>query len=195
MKSLKVVAWIDENRAFLEEAVDVLAPFISVPSAVNLLYRYREQPPPTVLPRPLDDDEDDGTERWERSEERHGWVYLQKPERATTPLSVAPVRPNATAGMAWNRVVALGEVPEEEVEAVVPEEETDFPDDMDDEALKAILIKDMLEQERAFECETRTNELLLDVLADLKEIAERHNCCYGVHSSSFVYTLEELLAK
>lgn len=182
---MKVATWIDENRAFVEEAVDVLSQFAPVPSVINLLYRYRGQVPVRLLPLFYDED---STWRWERSEERPGWLYLKKSERAPTPPPAEPVRPKATAGTAWNRVVAMEAVPEEAVpEEASPQEE------LDEDAVKALWIKNMLAREDAFETETYNNELLLDLLEDLKEIATRHNCCYGVHSNAFMYALGNLV--
>jgi hypothetical protein len=180
----KVVAWIDENRGFVEEVVPVLSRFAPVPSVLNLLYRYRRQAPLRLLPLYEDEYQD-----WERSEERPGWVYLKKSERAPTPLPEKPVRPRASVGMAWNRVVALdAALPEDAMEEV--EEVEEAPDE---ELLKALRIKDMLMREDAFDTETYNNELLLEVLEDVKEISTRHNCCYGVHSNAFMYALGDLV--
>jgi len=182
---MKISTWIDENRAFVEEAVDVLAQFAPVPSVINLLYRYRGQAPVRLLN--LFYDEYNNVWR-EPSEERPGWVYLKKSERAPTPPPAEPERPKATAGMAWNRVVAMEAVPEDAVpEETAPQEE------LDENAVKVRWIKDMLAREEAFETETHNNELLLDVLEVVQEIATRHNCCYGVHSNAFMYALGDLV--
>lgn len=167
---MDVALWIDENRAFLDEVVEVLAPFATVPSVVQLLYRYRGYPPQRFLPMVEDED-----------------VLPPAEESVTTPLLAEPVHPKAVAGMSWNKVASMEAVPEP------PKPEETVPEEPDEETLKARLMKDTLAREKAFEDETHNNELLLEVLEEIKEIATRHNCCYGIHSNSFLYALGDLV--
>jgi hypothetical protein len=174
--------WINENREFLEEAVLVLAPYMSVTSALGLLYRYRGVAPLRVLDPPVVSEETD----------RSGWVYLREPVRLPTPPpSAAPVRPKATQGMAWNKVVTMNtDVVEKEEEAEVEEAEVE---EVTDEMMAALELKDYFARIEAFDAETHNNKLLLEVVWKVREIAMRHTCCYGVQSVSFQFELGDLV--
>ena len=44
-------------------------------------------------------------------------------------------------------------------------------------------------QDAVFDDETYNNELLLEVLEGVREVALRHDACHGVHSQAFVDAL------
>jgi hypothetical protein len=202
--------WINENRGFLEEALSVLGRYANVPRAIHLLFQYRA--PVAALDRfhetYVDIDEEEIFEPagvksilQTPSEDHHGWVHLRRrPANVPTPAPVveAPVeRPRAVPGMAWNKVVALSpSIPSTPV--VAPKEsnapsETHPEDGEPEDELELDDTDVLVSIDDTFENETHNNDLLLDVLDAVRDIAVRYQCCEGVHSTSFVNALSELV--
>lgn len=164
--------WIDENRAFVDDAVEVLGQHASVPACIHLLYRFRWLPPLSMPDVVFED---------QPCEE-------VVPERAPTPPPAEPLRPKAPAGTAWNKVLAMEASP-----APAPAPAPAPVQTVDEEVLQARHLKDLLEREDAFDAETHNNELLLDLLEEIRAISLRHNCCYGVQTNAFLYALGNLV--
>lgn len=185
---METALWIDANRVCVEEAVEVLDAYVSVPAAVRLLYRHRA---PVAQTGPLVEDVEEDVEatpgvrahhaHMVPSVQRPGWQVL----RATAPPVPAPAQtapvlpepPRALRGTAWSKVVQLetSSVPETPVEEVVEEE--------------VVWVVPQAYQDAVFDDETYNNELLLEVLEEVREVARRHDACHGVHSQAFVAAL------
>ena len=186
---METALWIDENRVCVEEAVSVLDAYMSVPSAVRLLYRHRT---PVAQTGPLVEDVEEDVDatpgvrahhaHMVPSVQRPGWQVLRgspppAPAPAQVQVQVLPEPQRAVRGMAWSKVVQLEAVA---VEAVAVEEQ----DEQDE-----VWIAPQAYQDAVFDDETYNNELLLEVLEGVREVARRHDACHGVHSQAFVDAL------
>jgi hypothetical protein len=187
---METALWIDENRVCVEEAVSVLDEYMSVPSAVRLLYRHRT---PVAQTGPLVEDVEEDVEATPGvrahhaymvpSVQRPGWQVLRgSPPPAPAPaqtslVQVLPEPQRVVRGMAWNKVVQLEAVAVEAVAVAVEEE------------VEEVWGPSQAYQDAVFDDETYNNELLLEVLEEVREVARRHDACHGVHSQAFVDAL------
>ena len=187
---METALWIDENRVCVEEAVAVLDEYMSVPSAVRLLYRHRT---PVAQTGPLVEDVEEDVDatpgvrahhaHMVPSVQRPGWQVLRAtappvPAPAQTSLvQVLPEPQRAVRGMAWSKVVQLETSP-------VPETLVEEQDEQDE-----VWIAPQAYQDAVFDDETYNNELLLEVLEGVRDVALRHDACHGVHSQAFVDAL------
>jgi len=184
---METALWIDANRAFVGEAVDVLAEHMGVRASVSLLYRHRR---PVAQTGPLAEEIEEEPAPTEvrashaysvPSVHRPGWQVL----RATAPpvpapAQTVPVAPvvKAPPGTAWNKVAQR-----EVMDASVTEEEAV------EEAEDEVWVATQAYQDAVFDDETHNNELLLEMLEGVRDSAERHDACHGVHSQAFVDAL------
>ena len=186
---METALWIDENRVCVEEAVSVLDAYMSVPSAVRLLYRHRT---PVAQTGPLVEDVEEDVEATPGvrahhaymvpSVQRPGWQVLRgspppAPAPAQVQVQVLPEPQRAVRGMAWNKVVQLEAVAVEAVAVAVEEE------------VEEVWGPSQAYQDAVFDDETYNNELLLEVLEGVRDVALRHDACHGVHSQAFVDAL------
>ena len=188
---METALWIDENRVCVEEAVSVLDEYMSVPSAVRLLYRHRT---PVAQTGPLVEDVEEDVDatpgvrahhaHMVPSVQRPGWQVLRgspppAPAPAQVQVQVLPEPQRAVRGMAWNKVVQLEAVAVEAVAVAVAVEEE----------VEEVWGPSQAYQDAVFDDETYNNELLLEVLEEVREVAHRHDACHGVHSQAFVDAL------
>ena len=187
---METALWIDENRVCVEEAVSVLDEYMSVPSAVRLLYRHRT---PVAQTGPLVEDVEEDVDatpgvrahhaHMVPSVQRPGWQVLRgSPPPAPAPaqtslVQVLPEPQRAVRGMAWSKVVQLETLP-------VPETLVEEQKEQDE-----VWIAPQAYQDAVFDDETYNNELLLEVLEGVRDVALRHDACHGVHSQAFVDAL------
>lgn len=188
---METALWIDENRVCVEEAVSVLDAYMSVPSAVRLLYRHRT---PVAQTGPLVEDVEEDVDatpgvrahhaHMVPSVQRPGWQVLRgspppAPAPAQVQVQVLPEPQRAVRGMAWNKVVQLEAVAVEAVAVAVAVEEE----------VEEVWGPSQAYQDAVFDDETYNNELLLEVLEGVRDVALRHDACHGVHSQAFVDAL------
>ena len=185
---METALWIDANRAFVGEAVDVLAEHMGVRASVSLLYSHRR---PVAQTGPLAEEVEEEPEPTAvrashaysaPSVQRPGWQVLRAtappvpaPAQTTMPTTTPPVK--AAPGTAWNKVVQTDKVDVPKVEE--PE------DELDDE----VWVATQAYQDAVFDNETHNNELLLEMLEGVRDVAERHDACHGVHTQAFVNAL------
>jgi len=188
MASMK--AWITENIEFLNDVVPMLSQHAKTRAVLNLLYRYRAVPPQHVL-NLVDDLCVYPPNTYAPAPALPGWVYLRTPKRPATPPPVSERVVHAPKdGIAWNRIVASS-VPSEDVAPKdAPEDDEEEFDEVEDAIRR---FKDAIRREEAFDTETFNNDLLLELLEDVRMVASRHNCCNGVHSASFGWALGDLV--
>jgi hypothetical protein len=193
---MKVSTWIDENRAFLEEAMSVLGRYAPVPASVELLFRYRGLAPQSRMDPVVEvvDEEDvvvdsghKATHAYVEKSVRPGYLVLRTAPKPVAPAPAPQIPVEAmvpSSGMAWNKIVKKNL--QEQAQEKHEEEEVV-------EMVEVVWTPTQDQRNDAFDTETHNNEWLLGVLTDVRDVAHRHNCCYGVHSVAFQYALGELV--
>lgn len=193
--------WLRNNASFIVDALEILEPYAPLNMAASLLYRYR-----SVAPAPCRVPQDDDVlsivnERWEHVPNRPGWVNIRKRGNTNVTRSedtspnepLQPALHPETLGASWNNV-AVGNGIQQKRNEVDDDVEAIENEDESEELYESYIPSTPLTVGSTYdEDELYNNDLLMQLTENLRAVAFRHNCCYGVHAPNFMVELGNLV--